>query len=110
LQLDSNKEKSMRFMKIGTLAAISVIVSAAAAHAGDTQQNWSGFYVGGNFGGDWSRSDEGTALQPHFPSASEPGAALSHEDSGPHGGIQGGHNWQIPNSPVVPGIEGDQSR
>lgn len=105
----------MRFMKIGTLAAISVIASSIAAYAGDAQPNWNGFYVGGNFGGDWSQSNEGTALQPHFPQphfppASATGTALSHEDSNPRGGIQGGYNWQVPNSPVVLGIEGDQSR
>jgi outer membrane immunogenic protein len=100
----------MGFMKIGTLSAISIVAFATAAYAGDSQQNWSGFYVGGNFGGGWSQTSEGAALQPHFPSVSEPGAALSHEESDPHGGFQGGYNWQVPNSPVVLGIEGDQSR
>lgn len=103
----------MRFMKLGTLAAISVLASATAVYAADAQQNWNGFYVGGNFGAGWSHTESNvrgsTALQPQFPSrpASEP------DDSyvvGPHGGFQAGYNRQIPNSPFVLGIEGDRSR
>jgi opacity protein-like surface antigen len=107
----------MRFMKLGTLAAASILASATAVYAGDTQQNWTGFYVGGNFGADWSSAESnkggGPALQSQFPSrsAAEPGVPLGSNDGlRPHGGYQAGYNWQIPNSPFVLGIEGDQSR
>lgn len=106
----------MRFVKLGTLAAISVLASATAAYAGDTQRSWNGFYAGGNFGSGWSpdESSEGAspALQPQFPSrpVSKPGAPLGSHDLDPHSGFQAGYNWQIPNSPVVLGIEGDRSR
>jgi opacity protein-like surface antigen len=107
----------MRFMKLGTLAAVSVLASATAVYAGGTQQNWTGFYVGGNFGanGSSAESDKGgnPALQSQFPSrsASEPGAPLDSNDGfRPHGGYQAGYNWRTRNSPFVPDIEGDQSR
>jgi opacity protein-like surface antigen len=107
----------MRFMKLGTFAAISVLASATAVYAGDTQQSWNGFYVGGNFGAGWSPSESNEAgslaLQPQFPSrpASEPGVPFgSHDGKAPHSGFQAGYNWQSPNSPVVLGIEGDESR
>lgn len=104
----------MRFMKLGMLAAISVLASGNAVYAGDTQQNWNGFYVGGNFGAGLSpnESNQGSspALQPQFPSrpVSQPG--YSNRLVSPHGGFQAGYNWQIPKSPFVLGIEGDQSR
>jgi hypothetical protein len=102
----------MRFVKLGTLAAISVLASATAAFAGDTQRNCNGFYLGANFGSGSSANESidgvSPAFQPQFPSrpASEPGS----HDLGPHSGFQAGHNWQIANSPVVLRIEGDQSR
>jgi opacity protein-like surface antigen len=103
----------MRSVKLGTLAAISVLASATAAYSGDTQRNWSGFYVGGNFGSAWSpnESTEGV-VQPRFlsPPASEPGVPLGSHDLGPHSGFQAGYNWQIPQSPVVLGVEGGHSR
>lgn len=101
----------MRFVKRASLAAISVLVSATAVYAGDTQQNWNGFYIGGNVGAGWSppESSEGgsSTLQAQVPSrsASEPDNGIA-----PHGGFQAGYNWQVPNSPFVLGIEGDQSR
>jgi opacity protein-like surface antigen len=104
----------MRFIKLGTLAAFSVLVSATAVYAGDAQHNWNGFYVGGNFGAGWSGTEPnegaGTALQPQFSShpASETGAAG--QVVGRHSGFQAGYNRQIPNSPFVLGIEGGQSR
>jgi opacity protein-like surface antigen len=107
----------MRFMKLGTLAAVSVLASATAVYAGDTQQNWSGFYVGGNFGAGWSpaESNEGgsPALQSQLPSrsAAEPGVPWGSNDGlRPRSGFQAGYNWKVPNSPFVLGIEGDQSR
>jgi opacity protein-like surface antigen len=101
----------MRFIKLGTLVAISVLASATAAFAGDIQQNWNGFYVGGNFGAGWSSTDDGSspALHPQF--SPHPASAPASQDGlGPHSGFQAGYNWQAPNSPVVLGIEGDQSR
>jgi opacity protein-like surface antigen len=107
----------MRFMKLGTLTAIGLLVSATAAYAGDTQRSWNGFYMGGNFGADLSpnEANEGgsPALEPRFTSrpASEPGVPFgSHDGKAPHSGFQAGYNWQSPNSPVVLGIEGDESR
>jgi opacity protein-like surface antigen len=107
----------MRFMKLGTLAAATVLSSATAVYAGDAQQNWNGFYVGGSFGAGWSptESKEGgsLALQSQFPSrpALEPGGPWSPNDGlRLYSGFQAGLDWQIPNSPFVLGSEGDQSR
>jgi opacity protein-like surface antigen len=104
----------MRFMKLGTLAAISVLVSGTAVYAGDAQQNWNGFYVGGNFGAGWSPSESNNGgsdtLQPQFSSRPGSDAGESNHVVGPHSGFQAGYNWQVPKSLFVLGIEGDRSR
>lgn len=101
----------MRFIRLGTLAAISVLASATAAFAGDAQPNWNGLYVGGNFGAGWSSTDEGSSPAPQPQFSSHPASAPGSPDGlGPHSGFQAGYNWQAPHSPVVLGIEGDQSR
>jgi outer membrane immunogenic protein len=71
--------------------------------------NWSGFYIGGNVGGAWGRSD--FDFQPFggwFPEnvtqLSADGAARVNS-SNVSGGVQAGYNWQI--NRVVVGLEGD---
>src|SRR6202521_5942161 len=87
--------------------------------------NWSGFYVGGHFGGGWARKsweDRGgsggdicgapgfdgfcvfdTVVGPGL------GDVGSHNAIGPLGGFQAGFNWQAPGSHWVFGVEGQFS-
>ena len=103
----------MRFRKLGTLTMISVVASASGAYAADNQRSWNGFYVGGNFGAGWSPTESNnTAVEPRFTSrpATDSGVPLGSRDGiGSHSGYLAGYNWQSSNSPVVLGIEGDQS-
>ncbi|HET7885121.1 MAG TPA: outer membrane protein [Bradyrhizobium sp.] len=115
-------------MKRLALSAIILAVSAASASAADlaarpytkapapivTIYNWTGFYVGGNVGYGWGRSNldtvldptsswsiEGTAFQNQF-------VALSNQRLNPAGvlgGVQAGYNWQV--GAAVLGVEGD---
>jgi outer membrane immunogenic protein len=58
--------------------------------------SWTGFYLGANIGGAWSKSTITDAVT---------GASLSTSDSGFIGGGQFGYNWQISN--WILGVEGD---
>jgi outer membrane immunogenic protein len=65
--------------------------------------SWTGFYVGGNIGGMWSR-DGVVDLDPnHY--GMIPGNANTLSPVGIVGGVQAGYNYQI--SSVVLGVEGD---
>jgi outer membrane immunogenic protein len=69
--------------------------------------NWTGFYVGGNFGGGWATSDfSGTTL--FTPGGLITPSAFSGSDnlSGILGGGQIGFNYEFPNSVVI-GLEAD---
>jgi outer membrane immunogenic protein len=69
--------------------------------------NWTGFYVGGNFGGGWgaSRSTELAPGTVAFPTGTR---FAQHNTSGFLGGVQGGFNWQASNNFVL-GVEGEYS-
>jgi outer membrane immunogenic protein len=93
--------------------------------------NWSGFYIGGHFGGGWARSawDERSDFDSGFGDicfdltfcifeelSYAPGSAFgqngfvgSHNAIGPLGGFQAGFNWQPSGSHWVFGIEGQFS-
>ena len=59
--------------------------------------NWSGFYIGGNVGGGWSRADYlNTANTTFFGDVGGP-PGFSHNTSGFVGGGQVGFNWQVTN-------------
>lgn len=85
-----------------------------------TVYNWTGFYVGGNIGYTWGRSDysltypNNGAAPPDFSVAvpeiqAAPGIAGSGRlnPDGVIGGLQAGYNWQ--SGKIVFGIEGDIS-
>ena len=87
--------------------------------------NWTGFYVGGHFGGGWARKSwedrggEGGDIcgAPGFDFPCVFGTAVgpglgdvgSHNAIGPLGGFQAGFNWQAPGSHWVFGVEGQFS-
>jgi outer membrane immunogenic protein len=75
--------------------------------------SWTGFYIGGNVGGQWGDSDPRTSTEfvpgGYFQPSSVPAiAALGAQhinSSSVTGGLTAGYNWQVNN--VVLGIEGD---
>ena len=85
----------------GILAGVSFVCLTAAA-AGQEQHDWSGFYLGGNFG---FHSVKTSGV---FDASELGGTPPDLEDIGDDGlnvGIQGGYNLQITH--VVLGVEGD---
>ena len=71
--------------------------------------SWTGFYIGGHLGAGWSRN-EFSSVGNDIAVVLPPGTALgSHNGLGPLGGFQVGYNWQIPNGPLLIGVEGDFS-
>lgn len=84
---------------------------------------WTGFYAGGHFGGGISRddwNDTGTSFSFSHPETLAPLDVMvvtlsqdppvgSHNSLGPLGGFQLGYNYQLANSPVVIGVEGEFS-
>jgi len=76
--------------------------------------NWTGLYLGGHLGAGLSRnqlshescSPEFFGLCRSLGTSSDLG---SHNGLGILGGVQVGYNWQLPNSPVVFGVEGTYS-
>jgi outer membrane immunogenic protein len=97
-------------MKKLSLGAVALVVSVVSASAADlpappvytkapmieAAYNWSGFYVGGDFGYLWGKSrvlDDGVLTESGAPT------------NGVIGGILAGYNWQ--RGPLVFGIEGD---
>jgi outer membrane immunogenic protein len=110
-----------------SVVAVSAILGISAASAADLpartytkapvmvnpSYNWTGFYVGLNAGGAWSRSNAATTtiFDPigYFATTS-PGAigiagAQRINSSGFTGGLTAGYNWQVSN--IVFGIESD---
>jgi outer membrane immunogenic protein len=61
--------------------------------------NWSGFYIGGNFGAGWESSNL-NEFDPVFGG----GTSISHSQSGAVGGGQIGYNWQLAPSWLI-GVE-----
>ncbi|MFT4121224.1 outer membrane protein [Bradyrhizobium sp.] len=112
-------------MKKFLLAVASVVFGTASAFAADlaphytkapvmaAAYNWTGFYVGGNVGGQWGSSDPTTTTQ--FPVASyfadssvsaiATVGAQHINSSSVTGGLTAGYNWQVGNA--VLGLEGD---
>jgi outer membrane immunogenic protein len=100
------------------LAAISALSFVGVANAADMPvkarppapapafYNWSGFYIGGNIGGAWSKADDFvTANTPGTPGVfgvasnialvDALGTGSGDRDSSFTGGIQIGYNWQV---------------
>jgi outer membrane immunogenic protein len=109
----------MRMLFFAALGAASITTSAANAAGPQPAFNWTGFYVGGNVGGMWSRSEVGDLTGPVFPAylfinggiptlilgqiATLPGATGN--SSALMGGLQAGYNWQMDR--FVLGFEAD---
>jgi outer membrane immunogenic protein len=113
-----------KFAMAGTLAvAIGALTIAASAFAADmtvkapvpVAYSWTGFYVGVNAGGTWSKVSQsedigvvpyfGPAANGNIPSIQNSAAGQSLGSSGFTGGLQLGYNWQF--NSVVVGIEAD---
>jgi len=112
-------------MKTFLLAVASVVLGTASVQAADLAAhytkapmmapayNWTGFYVGGNVGGQWGSSDPSTStvFSPtgYFAASSVPAVntvgAQGINSSSVTGGLTAGYNWQVNNA--VFGIEGD---
>jgi outer membrane immunogenic protein len=118
----------MKSLKLSACAAagLAAVVGVGTASAADLPArtyakvptaivdptfNWSGFYVGGNLGGAWGRSDYGFLpsgdwnLVPGVPQqlSQDGGARLNIANVS--GGAQAGYNWQI--SRLLLGLETD---
>jgi len=112
-------------MKTILLAVASIVLGTASAQAADLAAhytkapvmaqvaNWTGFYVGGNLGGQWGSADANTTtlfpVAAYFADSSVPAiAAVGAQrinSSSVTGGFTAGYNWQINNA--VLGLEGD---
>lgn len=116
-------KKSLAITSI--VVAWALFVGARAATAADLEvirggtsyiaiipYNWTGFYVGGNLGAEWSRTQFTTAA---VPSAAIPASAIARIDelgtgmplgNKLTGGLQVGFNWQVTPRGLI-GIEAD---
>ena len=112
-------------MKKFLLAVASVVLGTASVQAADlaahytkapmiaAAYSWTGFYVGGNVGGQWGNSNAATStLDPpvSYFATSSPAAiaavgAQHINSSSVTGGFTAGYNWQVNNA--VFGLEGD---
>src|ERR1700687_4160923 len=106
----------MRKLLIGISISLGTVVSVTAADLPVYTKappyvatyNWTGFYLGGNIGYGWGRSDTTASL--NDPGGVPPGIALAAVNpifnlDGVIGGGQVGYNWQTGN--WVFGIEAD---
>jgi outer membrane immunogenic protein len=107
------------------LAAVSVVLGTASVQAADLAAhytkapvmapvyNWTGFYVGGNVGGQWGSADLSTSTistpAGYFAASSIPAIAAvgaqGVNSSSVTGGFTAGYNWQV--NQAVLGLEGD---
>ncbi|MET4175962.1 outer membrane immunogenic protein [Bradyrhizobium sp. LA6.1] len=107
------------------LAVASIVLGTASAQAADLAAqytkapvmapayNWTGFYVGGNVGGQWGSADLNTSTiwtpAGYFGASSVPAinavGAQGVNSSSVTGGFTAGYNWQV--NHAVLGLEGD---
>ncbi|MET4041207.1 outer membrane protein [Bradyrhizobium sp. RT6a] len=112
-------------MKKFLLAVAAVVLGSASVQAADlaanytkapmmaTAYNWTGFYVGGNVGGQWGSADPTTSTiwtpTGYFDPSSVPAintvGAQRVNSSSVTGGFTAGYNWQV--NHAVLGLEGD---
>jgi outer membrane immunogenic protein len=108
-------------MRIAILSAIGAVAMSIAAsgqlHAADMPMkappapvaptySWTGFYLGGNFGGAWGDPTASFAANDPLASTLGPGGPIKFDPTGPLGGFQAGINWQF-NQSWVFGFETD---
>jgi outer membrane immunogenic protein len=87
----------MRKFLTGGIALFALLAASSAQAA---NYNWNGFYVGGNVGYSWGKSD----FDYSFGTAATSGVGSS-KPKGVLGGLQGGYNWQ--NKQWLLGVEAD---
>jgi outer membrane immunogenic protein len=112
-------------MKKFLLAVASIVLGTASVQGADLAgqytkapvmapaYNWTGFYVGGNVGGQWGSSDLNTSTiwtpAGYFGTSSVPAinavGAQGVNSSSVTGGFTAGYNWQV--NHAVLGLEGD---
>lgn len=112
-------------MKRVLLAVASIVLGTASVQAADlaahytkapvmaAAYNWTGFYIGGNVGGQWGNSDLNTSTiwtpAGYFTTSSIPAigavGAQGVNSSSVTGGFTAGYNWQV--NHAVLGLEGD---
>lgn len=108
----------MRYLSIAVIAATSTITLTQIAFAADLPlkaptpaplaSSWTGFYIGGDLGGAWSRNTGTWSPLPSEFAFGAFGISGSNGGSGFIGGVHAGYNWQF--APTwVAGIEGDWS-
>jgi outer membrane immunogenic protein len=95
----------------GASPVFAADLSAAPVYKGPVaapvpMYNWSGFYIGGNLGGEWLSSQTSILTQFTPTDAYRVGTSLNQLNTSAFvGGAQGGFNWQFSN--WVIGFEGD---
>ena len=94
----------MRRLRCAAFAAVTVLGFASAASAAAPVWNWTGFYVGGNVGYGWGRSDAHLTITDTGNTFSFTQSDTLHID-GVIGGGGIGYNWQYMN--WVFGLEAD---
>ena len=113
----------MHRLLLATVATISLVLAAGdvtpARAAPPVPYSWTGFYVGGNFGGGWGNTGYSggqstastsflTSLAARIAVAAPVGTfAGSEKSSGIFGGGQIGYNYQFPSTPWLVGVEAD---
>lgn len=104
----------MNRMAFGLAATVALCVSARAADIALKAPSppaaifsWTGFYIGGDFGGTWSRTDASTIQFPRIPAANPADPqAFSLKGTGAIAGLHAGYSWQV--APIwILGVEGD---
>jgi outer membrane immunogenic protein len=99
-------------MRKAALAAFAIVLATSVAQAADLPRSqpvyapvstafthWTGFYLGGNLGGGWARTET------DFSAGGSVFANATNNLTGVLGGAQLGYNWQL--GPAVLGAESD---
>src|SRR4051794_37803065 len=97
----------MRRLSLGLVAAVCTVGLAQIASAAplNSAASWTGFYVGGNAGHSWGRSDTSMPFTDATSGATLNPINTTSKLNGLIGGVQAGYNWQTSN--WVLGLEAD---
>jgi hypothetical protein len=96
---------AMSIAASGQLHAADMPMKAPPAPVAPTD-SWTGFYLGGNFGGAWGDPTVSFAANDPLASTLGPGGPIKFDPTGSLGGFQAGINWQF-NQSWVFGFETD---